>query len=100
MNAPDYLSLLRQEHQPKTLQAGTAQTAKTTLRSLCSSSPARKNPIFSAGEEITVPAGLPQLSRALPTSATDHMAFSENPTLAGPQDHYLGSPVARGRNPY
>jgi hypothetical protein len=68
MNAPDYLSLLRQENHQRSLQGGTAQTEKTTLRSLCSSPPARKNQMFSRRADVAAPARRPQ---ALPTSATD-----------------------------
>jgi hypothetical protein len=68
MNAPDYLSLLRQENHQRSLQGGTAQTAKTTLRSLCSSPPARKNQMFSRRADVAAPARRPQ---ALPTDATD-----------------------------
>lgn len=48
MNAPDYLGRLREKNQSKMPIEGTAQTAKTTLRSLCSSPLAHKSLISSS----------------------------------------------------
>jgi len=48
MNAPDYLSRLREKTQMKTPMEGTAKTAKTNLCSFCSSPLAHKSLISSA----------------------------------------------------
>lgn len=54
MNAPDYLSRLRQKNQEEARHAGTAQTENTTLRGLCSSPLMPKNPIFPESEAVGV----------------------------------------------
>jgi len=72
--APNYLKLLRQNKQEDMPTGGTAQTAKSPLRSLCSSALAHKKVFFSGSEDIGSPASDNGRARVL-------AILAENPNI-------------------